>query len=123
MTPRPVWRIVLSALLVIDGVATELWVSGLLPTLAVYDGLALGVVALRAVTGVLAGTSGWLLAVGRPPGALLARWTLPSSALLTTLGVGWRLAPSNLDPALRWYYVIAYWTYAGVGTWMLRGQE
>ena len=123
MKARSGWRLVLAVLLVAEGFTTALRVTGLLPNLAVYGGVALGLIGLRAVAGVLACTSGWLLAIGRPPGAQLARWTLLASAALGTLEIGWRLAPSDLDPAFRWYYVIAYWTYAGAGTWALRGQE
>jgi hypothetical protein len=112
-------RHILAILLMLEGLSTGLWVTGLLPTLVVYDAVALALIALRALVGVLAFASGWWLLSRRPLGVVMARWALLLSAVLTTVEIGGRLAPSNLDPAFRWWYVTAHWVYAVAGTWWL----
>jgi hypothetical protein len=58
----------------------------------------------------------WLIEQ-RPIAVGVARVTLVGSAVLTTLELGWRLAPSNLDPAWRWPVVVGSWIYAAV--WLM----
>src|SRR5437016_120041 len=95
-------RLVLPTLLILEGMLAALRIANLLPTIMVYDAVALILIALRGGVGALAFVSGWLLRIKRPPGETLAQAALLSSAVLTTLEIGARLAPSNLDPAYRW---------------------
>jgi len=50
----------------------------------------------------------------------LAGRVLLGSAGLLTLEVGFRLAPSNLDPTFRWWIVGGYWAYVLAAQWVVR---
>ena len=105
-------RYVLGPLLMIEALVTSVWIARHLSGLMARDGVTIAVVAARALVGALALVSGMWLIERRPIAVATARLTLVASAVLTTLELGWRLAPSNLDPAWRWPVVAASWIYA-----------
>ena len=80
MTAGEVGVRLLAFFLIAEGVWSAFWIAGLLPTLAIYPGLVVILVSLRAVLAALACSSGWWLATGRPAGPVLARWALLGSA-------------------------------------------
>lgn len=104
-------RLVLSGLLILEGLYTAVWIAGLIPTLVAYDALTLTVIAARGAVGGLEFVAGWWLGSRRPGAGALATWTLLASAALLTVELGARLAPSDLDPAFRWPFVAGYWVY------------
>ncbi len=109
-------------LLVAEGVSTVVWLTQLLPTLSWRTGSSVALVVVRAIAGAMQVTSGWWLSTHRPAAVALARAALMLSAVLTTLELGARLAPSNLDPTFRWPLVAAYWMYALAAAWFLSRQ-
>jgi len=116
-------RRLLGLLLVAEGVSTAVWLAQLLPTLGWRDRSSVALMAARAVVGAMQLTSGWWVSTRRPPGAVLARWALVLSAVLTTFEFGARLTPTDLDPTYRWPLVWAYWVYAlGAGWYLARAQ-
>ena len=115
---------VLAACLVIEGVLTVAWFTGLLSTLYVYDARTLALIAARGFVGSLQVTSAWLLIGDRLPARTFAIWALALSAILRVAELGARLSPSNLDPTFRWPVVILYTVYAMVMIWLLtRGRR
>lgn len=104
--------LLLGFLLLFEAVLTGMWIARLLPTIGIYDVVALIVMANRAVVGAAELLAWWLIRTKRPLAIPLTRIVLVASAVLTTLEIGWRLAPSNIDPAWRWWYVGGYWVYA-----------
>ena len=105
-------RVVLAPLLIAEALMTSVWIARHLPGLMARDAVTIVVIAARAVIGALGLMSGMWLIERRRIGVGAARVTLIASALLTTLELGWRLAPSNLDPAWRWPAVTGAWIYA-----------
>jgi hypothetical protein len=70
--------------------------------------------------GALQAASGVLLLERKPQGRALGQTALVLSAVLTTLIVGVRLAPSDIYYWIRWEFTAGYWTYALIGIWILR---
>lgn len=101
-----------ATLLAIEGALGALWVTGRLALIASTDPGPIAVILARAVVGALQLTGAWLLFERRDAAVPIARVAVLGSVIVTTVGIGWRLAPTNLDPALRWYFVGAYWVYA-----------
>jgi uncharacterized membrane protein (DUF2068 family) len=87
---------------------------------AAYDATVWLMAALRAVVTVLQGTAAWTLWRAMPPGPLFARAAIVSSAVVLTLEIGARLAPSSLPPGTRGPVIVAYWLYAAVVLLVLR---
>jgi hypothetical protein len=106
-------------LLVIDALLTGVWLANLLPVLAAYDLLVFALLIARGFTAAALFTGGWLLLGDRPAAAAIARGALLVSAMLLTIEIGFRLAPSNLDPTFRWPLVVLYWLYALAVRWYL----
>jgi hypothetical protein len=104
-------RLILGLALVAESALTALWITGLLPTLAVYDGLTLTLMALRVLVALLEFAAGAMLLRRQEPARLFARVALLASAPLLTAELGFRLTPSNLFPDYRWPVVGAYWAY------------
>ncbi len=114
---RFVSRIV-ALLFLVEAALTIAWLTSLLSTIRIYGGVTLTLMAARAVVAALQ-FSGWMLlsraqgASAAPrPGIPIAGIAIIASALLTTVEVGWRLTPSNLDPTFRWPFIAGYWVYA-----------
>ncbi len=81
---------------------------------AAYDATVWLMTALRAIVTVLQGTAAWTLWQALPPGSLFARVAVVSSAVVLTLEIGARLAPSSLPPGTRGPVIVGYWIYAAV---------
>jgi uncharacterized membrane protein (DUF2068 family) len=79
---------------------------------AAYDAAVWLMAALRAAVTVMQGTAAWTLWRAAPPGPLFARVAVVSSAVVLTLEIGARLAPSSLPPGTRVPVIVAYWVYA-----------
>jgi hypothetical protein len=105
-------RLLPACFLFVEAFSTVSRLAALLPVLGVYGPVALVVLAARGLAGALQVTGAWLLFSGQPPAAPIARAALLLSAIVTTLETGFRLAPSNADPSLRWWLVAIYWAYA-----------
>jgi len=116
----PKLRRLLAVLLLAEVVRTAFWIAALLPSLGWRGHWILLLVVARAGVGALQIASSVLLFEERARGVRLAPIALISSALLLTLEIGFRLAPSDVDPSFRWWIVGAYWVYAmgtGLGLW------
>ena len=109
-----VFRLVPSALLILESFGTAVHLARLLPTLVVYGPVALMLMAARALVAALQFTSGWMLWDDRPPARPIAMFSLAASALLAIPEIGLRLAPTNIDPTFKWWTVIVYAIYAAV---------
>jgi hypothetical protein len=106
-------------LLVIDALLTGVWLANQLPVLAAHDFQLIALLVARGFTAAALFMGGWLLLGGRPAATAIARAALLVSAALITFEIGFRLAPSNLDPTFRWQAVMLYWLYALFVRWYL----
>ena len=113
-------RFILALALIVESVFNALYVAGLLRALSIYDGVAVALILARGMTGALQFTGGWTLMTKRPGAAVLARLALIVSAALTTVDVGFNLAPTSVYPWWRWQVTIAYWIYAVLGIYLTR---
>jgi len=116
-------RRVVALLLIAEGVWTLMWLTQLLSSLGWRDKSSVALILARGVVGAMQLTTGWGLAGMRPSALPLARWVVLVSAVLSTLEIGWRLTPTDLDPTYRWPLVLAYWVYALGAVWVLRRQD
>ncbi len=80
----------------------------------------IAMVGLRGLSGALEATGGWLLLQQNPAAHAIARSGVLLAAIYATLGIGARLAPTNLDPAFRMPVVFGYWAYALIMFGLLR---
>lgn len=104
--------LLISFLLVAEGLTTGWWLARIFPSIQGYDRAALILVAARTLIGSMQLMGGFFLMGRRLAAATLARFALLASAMLTTFEIGARMAPTDLDPTFRWPLVIAYWIYA-----------
>ena len=104
----------------LEGLGSGVRFTQVVPLFAAYRPLTIGMLVLRALVGVLQFAGGWTLNGRRPVGRAIARSSLVASAVLTTLELGFRLAPTSLFPSYRWPVVAIYWLYALAGVWILR---
>ena len=109
--PR-VLRWLAAGLLFADALSAAAGVAGALAGLSARGIPAVSMIALRAMAGALEATGAWLLLERRPAAAAIAKAGVLTAAVYATLGIGLRLAPTNLDPAFRAPVVMAYWAYA-----------
>jgi hypothetical protein len=110
----------LGLILIAEAALAGLSVLQALPALPGYDAVAVSLILAGGGVGALQAASGVLLLEKRDPGPILGQAALLLSAILTTLVVGFRLAPSDIYYWIRWEYVAGYCTYALVGIWILR---
>ena len=113
-------------LLLLEGLSTGLRTATRLPTIVVYPWIAIAFVGVRLGVALQQFTAGWMVIGGRMPGPRLARWAYAQSAVLVTLEIGFRFAPTNIFPSYRWWFVAAYWAYAVAGIlvfWRYAGGE
>jgi len=108
-----------SVLLLVESLSNALYLAGLIGVLAGYDPIAVTLILARGLTGALQFAGGWTLAIRRPAGKTLARLALLVAAALTTLDVGFNLAPTSVYAWWRLEVVGLYWVYALAGTWYL----
>ena len=113
-------RVILALALIVESIFNALYVAGLLRALSIYDAVAIALIFARGMTGALLCAGGWTLMTRRPAGAAIARLALIVAAVLTTLDVGFNLAPTSVYPWWRWQVTAGYWVYAMVGIWILR---
>lgn len=116
-------RALAAIVLVIEGLSTGLTTAARVPSLIAYPVSTLVVIMIRGLLGLLQFASGWIVIRRIDFGARLGRWTILASACLVTLELGAGLAPTSLFHAYRWPAVAAYWVYAAVLIWMLRGSK
>ena len=102
----------ISLLLLLESAFNALHVAGLLTVFGGYDPVAKLLIIARGFTGALQFAGGWTLLAGRPAGRALARAAVLVAAVLTTLDVGFDLAPMDVYPWWRWQVVAIYWIYA-----------
>jgi hypothetical protein len=117
---RRLFRAILPTLLLLEAAFSGMWIWGLLPGIAARDMTTLVLVSTRAAVSVFQMISFWCLRTDRPFAAILSQRTLLAAGILMTLEVGFRLAPTNLDPSFRWHVVIAYWAYVALAVLTLR---
>ena len=113
-------RRLLGLILVAEAALAGLSVAQSLPALPGYDAISIALILAGGAVGALQAASGLLLLERRPQGAALGQASLVSSAILTVLVVGFRLAPSDVYYWLRWRFVAGYSVYAFLGIWILR---
>jgi hypothetical protein len=105
-------RTLLAVLLAVEALNAALWSARIISAAAVYDALVLFMVLLRVAVSALQGASAWMLAGGALPAFTFARLAFASSAILLVFEIGFRLAPSSIQPGLRLPVVVAYILYA-----------
>jgi hypothetical protein len=104
--------------LMVDGVWTLLWFSGLLSGLGSRPGWSVTLILVRVLAAAIATAGGWLVSQRRAPGEGMA-----VVALMLTTGVEGLAAmagglPINYDPVWRWPFVGLYGAAAvTVGWW------
>ena len=113
----------LGAILIVEALIAIFSTLRSLPDLPGYDPIAIVLVLAAAAVGALQLTSGSMLFNRRPPGPALGQAALLLSAILTTLVVGFRLAPSDVFYWIRWEFVSGYWAYTLLGIWILRSRQ
>ena len=94
-------RRLIGAILIVEAAIAGLATLQSIPALAGYDAVAVVLILARAGVGALQFTSGLLLMEKRAPGGTLARLALFLSAVVTTMAVGFRWAPSDASAARR----------------------
>jgi hypothetical protein len=104
----------ISLCLLLESAFNALHVAALLSVIGGYDPVAKLLIAARGLVGALQFAGGWTLAARRPAGPVLARTALLVAAVITTLDVGFDLAPMDVYPWWRWQVTAAYWIYAMV---------
>jgi hypothetical protein len=117
-------RRLLGLILIAEAGLAGLSVLQALPALAGYEAVAVSLILAGGAVGALQAASGMLLLERerKDPGPVLGQAALFLSAVLTTLVVGFRLAPSDIYYWIRWEYVAGYLVYAALGIWILRGK-
>ena len=108
---HPVRRLV-AFLLMLDAALAAVGVASALSGAAGHATLVLVMIALRALIAALEAAGAWLLAGDRPAARPIVCAAVVAAAVWVTAGVGFRLAPTNLDPVFRLPTVAAYWTVA-----------
>ena len=107
-------------LLIAESLLTAARMASMLSVLAVYDGIALLLLVLRATLMPLQFAGGWFVASNRPQGPPLAVAALAGGAVLTVFDVGLGLAPSPVYPWWRLHATVAYAIYALIGVIVMR---
>ena len=106
--------------LIAESMLTASRLAGLLPSIAVYDGVALLLIVLRGLLAPLQFAGGWFVASHRPQGRPLAVAALTLGAVLTVFDVGLGLAPSPVYPWWRWQATMIYSVYVIIGIVVMR---
>jgi hypothetical protein len=113
-------RTALAAAFGLEAILTMSWLARFATMAPAYDTTVWIMVALRAAVTVVQGVAAWLLLQRAPPADLFARAAVLSAAVVLTLEIGARLAPSSLPPGTRTPLIAAYWIYAAIVTLALR---
>jgi hypothetical protein len=105
----------------VEAVATAIWIAELLPSMTSRDLVVWTLVTLRGGVGVTEFSIGTTLGNARAAIPAAAPGVPIASALLAVVEIGFRLAPTNLDPTYRWWLVAAYATGASaLALWLAR---
>jgi hypothetical protein len=120
---RRVAQVIVGGLLLVDGAGSGLWLAGLVPHLGTYDGVRLALLAARGLVAAVELSAGVSLLSRRAAGPALATAALLLSAALTVFETGFRIAPTGLDPSVRWYYVFLYALAAMVAAIFVRDRR
>jgi hypothetical protein len=115
-------RRLVGAILIVEAAIAALGTLQSIPALPGYDAIAIVLILARAGIGALQLISGVLLMEQRGSGPALATIALGLSAIVTTMVVGFRWAPSDVYYWYRWQFVAGYWVYAVIGVLYLRRQ-
>ena len=110
----------LASLLIAESLFSGVRVAGLLPRLSGYDEVAVALILARGGLGALQFMGGWVLAIRRPQGVVIAQWAFVGGAILTPFDVGLGLAPTSVYPWLGWEVTAAYVLYAVAAAVYLR---
>jgi hypothetical protein len=113
-------RIVIAALLALEGFSTGVATVSRIQTLPVYPFVTVALLLLRGVVGICQFASAWMLVRNPEAGRVFARVVLLTSAVLVTLELGFDLTPTNLFPTYHLPAVIAYWMYAVTAVVLLK---
>jgi hypothetical protein len=105
--------------MVVEALATAVWLAQLLPSLRLYDASVVVAIAARAVVGALCFVSGRALRERRTTAARPAALVLLSSATLRAAELGALITPSNLSPTWRIPVLVSYAGYACAAAWIL----
>lgn len=107
--------------LMVDGLWTLLWFSGLLTGLGWRSPWSLGIILGRVAAAVIATAGGWLVSQRRAPGEAMAVVALILTTLVEGLAAVAGGLPINYDPVWRWPIVATYGGAAvAVGWWAWR---
>ena len=101
MRVRSISRRVIGVWLMVDAVATGLWISTIADSLATRDTLSVIALVARLMTAALSATGGWLIAQQRPQGPVLGIVALVLIAAFSLVTAWSGVLPTNLDPAWR----------------------
>ena len=112
--------LVISWLLIGESLWTAMGLAQRSGTLAVYDNVALTLLAARGLVAVAQLVAATWLQRRHQAAPTLASSVLTASALLFVLELGFRLAPTSVVPGWEWIYVGAYAVYAGIAIWIVR---
>ena len=113
-------RTVIAVAVGVDALFGVAWVARFVGLAPGYDATVWVMTGVRALVTVLLGLSSVMLLRDAPPARFFTRVAVTLSAVLLSLEIGARLAPSNLPPGTRGPVLIAYWMYA-IGVWTATG--
>ena len=105
-------RRLIATLLRVEALLNALYVAGLLSDLSGHRWYAVTLILARGALGALQYMAGTRLQTDQPGGRTLATGALFSAAMVTTLDLGFNLAPVPIYPWWRWQVVAIYWAYA-----------
>jgi hypothetical protein len=88
------------------------WLSTLLPEFGHLGALATALVVFRALTASVEGMAAWLVVTRAPTARVFLVGSAIAAAVLTTLIVGYQLAPTDVPPVTNQLVVAAYWLVA-----------
>ena len=112
-------RMIVAVLLIGEAASTAMWIARILPVLAIYGGVVMVFVGLRAAVAALQCAAGLMALQRRPPAVFFAQWSLLLSAALLTLELGVGVTPTSVFPSYRWPIVGGYWVYVLLVVWAL----
>lgn len=107
-------RRVIGVALMVDGLWAVWSMTDLVASFAWREGGSIALITLRALVGMVAVVSGWLVTQRRPPGDALAAWAAVGTAGVVATGLLGRMLPTDLAPSLKTPVVVAYVTAAVV---------
>jgi hypothetical protein len=113
-------RKVIATALRVEALLNAVYVAGLLSALLGHRWYAVTLILGRGGLGALQYMAGTRLHNDQTGSRTLATAALFSAAMLTTLDLGFNLAPVPIYPWWRWQVVGIYWTYAVVASLLIR---